>query len=211
MRTRIEPWRAFCALSIFAVTVGLPAPLPLSRQAGAAFADDAGTEVIIRSLKRRKTRGLRTRPSANDQVIEELLRKRKTRGLNLGERQKLYDASSAMEQIDLPVYFGLNSAEISHKSKSTLQQLGDALTSIDLEGDRFIVGGHTDRRGSRQYNQDLSERRAEAVRDYLLKNFEIDPDALVAVGYGYEKPKNPDNPMADENRRVQLVNVGPIN
>jgi flagellar motor protein MotB len=41
----------------------------------------------------------------------------------------------------------------------------------------------------------------------LIENFHIDPKQLVAVGFGEEKLKNPENPLAAENRRVQVVNM----
>jgi outer membrane protein OmpA-like peptidoglycan-associated protein len=193
-------------LAAFVVTLLVPAVSPNVRYVGTALAQDTSTEQIIRSLKRHKTRGLRRENPA----IQKL--KRTHRGINLqeNERNEIYEESREMQQIDLAIYFDINSAEISRESRGTLQKLGEALTSIDLEGDQFIVGGHTDRRGSRAYNQELSERRAEAVRRYLTRHFDIQPEALLAIGYGYEKLKNPGDPLADENRRVQVVNIGPI-
>ena len=83
----------------------------------------------------------------------------------------------------------MDSAEISRESQGTLRELGEAFSSIDLEGDQFIVGGHTDRRGSPAYNQELSERRAEAVRRYLIRHFDIQLEALLAIGYGYDSSR----------------------
>jgi outer membrane protein OmpA-like peptidoglycan-associated protein len=198
-----------CLLATIAAALVFGSPLPGWHLGQVALADETGTEIIIHSLKRRKTRGLGS--NANTRHIRSLIEKRRTRGLSLTERDELYDATAELEQIDLPVYFALGSAEISASSKRTLDTLGEALTSIDLEGDQFIVGGHTDRRGSRDYNQRLSEERAKAVKRYLLRHFRIEPEALVAVGYGFDKPKKPDDPLAGENRRVQLVNIGAIN
>jgi outer membrane protein OmpA-like peptidoglycan-associated protein len=191
-------------LAAFVVTLLVPAVSPNVRYVGTALAQDTSTEQIIRSLKRHKTRGLRRENPA----IQKL--KRTHRGINLHQRNEIYEESREMQQIDLAIYFDINSAKISRQSRGTLQELGEALRSIDLEGDQFIVGGHTDRRGSRAYNEELSERRAEAVRRYLIRHFNIEPEALLAIGYGYDKLKNPDDPLADENRRVQLVNIGPI-
>ena len=207
MQTRNQYSLTFYAAAIFAMMSFTPASLSVSWHSGAAFADDVSTEVIIRSLQRRKTRGLKPSKSANDEVIEELMKTRKTRGLNLQERDELFELSKEKAQIDLPVYFEVNSWKISPRARYTLNELGDALSDIELERDTFLVGGHTDRRGSRHHNQALSARRAEAVRDYLLQNYDIEPDALVAVGFGFEKLKNRRNPMAAENRRVQLVNI----
>ena len=53
----------------------------------------------------------------------------------------------------------------------------------------------------------MSDQRAKAVAGFLVENFHIDPKQLVAVGFGEEKLKNPENPLAAENRRVQVVNM----
>jgi OmpA family len=65
----------------------------------------------------------------------------------------------------------------------------------------------TPTKGSDAYNLILSDQRAKAVAGFLVENFHIDPKQLVAVGFGEEKLKNSDNPLAAENRRVQVVNM----
>ena len=113
-----------------------------------------------------------------------------------------------LASVDLEVYFAYDSATITPRAMHTLITLGQALTDGRLAGDRFLIAGHTDARGSREYNQRLSERRAEAVRRFLLETFDIPPRRLIAVGYGEEELKNPWDPEAAENRRVQIVNLG---
>jgi outer membrane protein OmpA-like peptidoglycan-associated protein len=71
----------------------------------------------------------------------------------------------------------------------------------------FLVAGHTDAKGSDAYNLILPDQRAKAVAGFLVENFHIDPKQLVAVGFGEEKLKNSENPLAAENRRVQVVNM----
>ena len=63
-------------------------------------------------------------------------------------------------------------------------ELGKALTSADLKGRTFILAGFTDAKGSETYNQGLSERRADAVRQLLSKEYGIEAGNLVTVGYG---------------------------
>ena len=70
-----------------------------------------------------------------------------------------------------------------------------------------MVAGHTDAAGGESYNQDLSERRADAIKRYLVDKYGIASSDLVTVGYGKSKLKDPANPMADANRRVQVVNM----
>ena len=70
-----------------------------------------------------------------------------------------------------------------------------------------MVAGHTDAAGSDNYNQDLSERRADAIKRYLADKYGVTGTDLVTVGYGKSKLKDPANPMAEANRRVQVVNM----
>lgn len=65
------------------------------------------------------------------------------------------------------------------------------------------VGGHTDTRGSEEYNQRLSERRAEAVKNELIRNG-VMAQRINAVGYGQSRPISSDHAM---NRRVEIIIV----
>ncbi|MBS9779149.1 MAG: OmpA family protein [Moraxellaceae bacterium] len=73
--------------------------------------------------------------------------------------------TSAAEGLQSMVYFAFDSSEISQQSASTLDQHASLLGNN--QGSRVLVVGHTDPRGSREYNMALGERRAAAVRDYL--------------------------------------------
>ena len=79
--------------------------------------------------------------------------------------------------------------------------------SPKLAGDTFLIAGHTDAAGTDSYNQSLSERRAEAVKIFLAQQFKLSSDQLVAIGFGKSQLKNTGNPLAAENRRVQIVNT----
>ena len=70
-----------------------------------------------------------------------------------------------------------------------------------------MVAGHTDATGGEAYNQDLSERRADSIKRYLTEKYGINGSDLVTVGYGRSKLKDPTQPMAEANRRVQVVNM----
>ena len=75
---------------------------------------------------------------------------------------------------------------------------------------KISVEGHTDDRAAEDYNLKLSQRRAEAVRDYLIKKG-IDPARLTAIGYGESRPAVPGKSEAarDQNRRVEFIIVNP--
>jgi outer membrane protein OmpA-like peptidoglycan-associated protein len=125
----------------------------------------------------------------------------------MGEREELADISTAKPNIDLEIQFDYNSADISAASMPSAQALGEALSDPSIKGSTFVVAGHTDAIGGEAYNQGLSERRADTIKRYLVEKFGIAGSDLVAVGYGKDKPKDPNAPMDPINRRVQVVNM----
>ncbi len=170
-------------------------------------------EQILNALKPGpKTRGLTTESSrqiAEEQRFIDTIRKIKTRQLTLSEREKAAEIARNKPAIDLEVYFDYNSSAITKGAEPELMKLGRALTNSDLRGSVFLVAGHTDAKGGEDYNQGLSERRAQAVKRFLMDKFDLSDDSLVATGYGKAKLKNTDDPSAAENRRVQVVNMDP--
>ncbi len=112
--------------------------------------------------------------------------------------------------VSLTVNFANGSAELTPDAIQVLDALGQALASKDLASYRFRIEGHTDTVGSRDYNRTLSERRAEAVVEYIAHKFGVDPHRLQAVGMGEDGLLVPTPPQTPEprNRRVQVINLG---
>ena len=189
----------------------------LSMTAGLAFAGDSvvRADQIVNALKSKPlTRGLSTGPqqvdtaaTAEQTKFVDSLRNRPTRSLSLGERQEIAELAATKPQINLEIHFDFNSAEISKSSTQAVQELGKALSNPSLKGSTFVVAGHTDAVGSEGYNQELSERRADTIKKYLVEHYGIAGSNLVTVGYGESKPKDPNAPMDPANRRVQVVNM----
>ncbi len=113
-----------------------------------------------------------------------------------------------LAQFVVEVDFDFNSAVIKPSSYRTVGAIADALHNPILLGYGFLVIGHTDSVGGREYNIGLSQRRAEAIRDALIDPFGVNPAVLEAVGLGEEQLRDPKHPTSGVNRRVQLVNVG---
>lgn len=110
-------------------------------------------------------------------------------------------------KLDSQALFALNSAEIGNDGEAALDSLAAGIGELDVVR-RIVVVGHTDSTGSEEYNQSLSEKRAQSVADYLrskLGNVEI-----AAVGRGETKPVAGNDTALGraKNRRVEVVVIG---
>jgi OOP family OmpA-OmpF porin len=103
------------------------------------------------------------------------------------------------------ITFDFDRATIRPSSLPTLQETGKVMQRFKTV--KVRIEGYTDSVGSESYNQKLSERRAQAVKDYLEKNFDIAPDRIEAVGLGESHPiaDNKTEEGRAENRRIQFV------
>jgi len=103
------------------------------------------------------------------------------------------------------VNFDTGKSIIKKQYYDELKVVGDGLNEQkNLKG---VIEGHTDNVGSDKSNLALSQRRANAVRDYIVKNFKIDRKRLAAKGYGESKPIA-DNATAEgreQKRRIEAV------
>jgi outer membrane protein OmpA-like peptidoglycan-associated protein len=115
---------------------------------------------------------------------------------------------AVVPSISLEVNFEFDSARLTDEARRQIDELGAALASDTLSPYRFELAGHTDAIGTAEYNQKLSERRSAAVKDYLVQQSKISPSRLSTAGWGFQKLKNPQDPQAPENRRVEIANLG---
>jgi outer membrane protein OmpA-like peptidoglycan-associated protein len=181
---------------------------------GVAMAQ-ASSQQIIEALKPKPkpnlTRGLSAAPAAKEDAATEkfvnTLRNRPARSLSNGERQQIASVSETKPRIDLEIKFDYNSASIARSALPDMDTLGQALSDPALKGSTFVLAGHTDAAGGEEYNQELSSRRADSVKSYLVSRYNLEPDQLVTAGFGKTRLKNPENPRAAENRRVEIVNM----
>ena len=131
-------------------------------------------------------------------------------------RQRSYDASETVPGVvvNLPdVYlFAFGSSTIEAEGRAKLKDLAGYLSRPELSSRRVSVEGHTDSVGTDAFNQGLSERRAQAVRQELLTGG-METGRIVARGFGESRPVAPnttpggaDDPAARaRNRRVEIV------
>lgn len=117
--------------------------------------------------------------------------------------EKTLAANGKAEVYD--ILFTFNSDQIRDESEPRLKEIADILQKHPDW--KLSVGGHTDSVGGAAYNQDLSKRRAAAVKDALVKRYKIDAARLTTAGYGASQPKDTNDTLEGRahNRRVELV------
>ncbi|GMU67343.1 MAG: cell envelope biogenesis protein OmpA [Acidobacteriota bacterium] len=111
---------------------------------------------------------------------------------------------SLLIHFDSDILFAVDSALLSGSSRATVGEVAAVIT--EYEKTAVVVQGHTDAQGSEEHNQALSERRADAVRNFLVGRG-IDAARIVALGYGESEPVA-DNATAagrERNRRVDIL------
>jgi len=118
----------------------------------------------------------------------------------------LYDAIMADGRVATHgILFDTGSDRIRGESKPTLDMIGQMLSDhADL---KLVIEGHTDNVGSAASNQALSDKRAAAVRQFLIATYHVDAGRLASKGFGSAKPAaSNDTPEGrQQNRRVELV------
>jgi len=116
-------------------------------------------------------------------------------------------------QIELSgdVLFDFDKWNIRPDAEESLKKVAEVIKAY--KSAKVVISGHTDSIGPEEYNQTLSERRAESVKNWLSENSGINPEIVETVGYGESKPvalntntDGSDNPAGrQENRRVEIL------
>ena len=113
-------------------------------------------------------------------------------------------AGTQRRRADLRVNFELGSATLTDQAREEARVFAQALKTPQLSNKRFVIEGHTDSIGGRDYNLDLSRRRAQAVVEYLT-GLGVDASRLEVRGYGFDRPLDGRSAASVENRRVEAV------
>lgn len=100
-----------------------------------------------------------------------------------------------------PLYFAYDSSQVNDEEAGKCEQVAQHIKKGKGQG--VIIEGHTDERGSREYNLALGERRSLAVRDYLI-NLGVDPSVIQTKSFGEELPESMahDDVARRKNRRA---------
>ena len=118
------------------------------------------------------------------------------------------EPAGGADAFGFPIRFAFDSTEVLPESRPYLDSVGQMLRLPQAQGKRVLIVGHTDATGAEEYNQNLSERRAAAVRAYLAGRFGIPADLLEVRGVGKREPLLGTDPYAPQNRRVEFHAAG---
>jgi outer membrane protein OmpA-like peptidoglycan-associated protein len=115
-------------------------------------------------------------------------------------------AGASAARRDVPLQFAVGSFELSPQSRINLRTFAAALNTPQNSAKRIRISGHTDRSGSAETNRHLSQRRADAVTDYLVAEG-VNRDRIDSFGAGFEDPLTGVSPYSPHQRRVEIVRV----
>ncbi len=198
-----KPFKLFFSVLMGLACVGVA--LPVVAQTSTSTATPTA-EQMIEQLKPSRTRSLR------NLTVEAVPADKASSGESSAAGQPVALAAqadptlNARPSLTLLIQFDFDSAKVGSKSQQALANLSQALQSADLVNSKFAVEGHTDAKGSADYNQKLSEARAQAVREFLTAQG-VAPQRLLAAGKGATELANSAAPLAPANRRVRIVNL----
>jgi len=121
-------------------------------------------------------------------------------------RGEMVDEVGCTLKLTLNINFDVDKAVIKPEFKGELDKAAAYIKRYS-QIPYMLIAGHSDSQGPEEYNQGLSERRAQAVREYLLANYQIDEKKLVSRGYGELRPvaSNDTSEGRYKNRRVEVV------
>ena len=140
-------------------------------------------------------------PALESKIAKEIIREEPT----ILTREKVEEKFEKEEKlITNAIHFEFGKAKIMPDAKTILRVLGEVFERHPEW--QIEIAGHTDSYGSKRYNKKLSEKRAKAVKRYLIETFNIDENRLIIKGYGESKPiatnKTPEGRAL--NRRVEF-------
>lgn len=122
------------------------------------------------------------------------------------KNSRSFEAARGRPRLNIWVGFEYDSAELSSRGERQASEMADAMLDPQFDRDGFLLIGHTDTRGSADYNFDLSLKRAQRLRDYLVQRFGFRGERITVEGRGELEPVAHGNRSSDHaaNRRVEI-------
>lgn len=145
-----------------------------------------------------------TRPSQAQNTTSR--QRQRQRQASVQNRQNRPAQQQQTGRVDLRLAFASGSSELSAADQARVQAFAEALKRPQLANVRVRIEGHTDSVGGRTVNLSLSQRRAQAVADFLVRQG-IAAERLEVRGFGYERPLPGRRASSGENRRVEAVRI----
>lgn len=115
-------------------------------------------------------------------------------------------ATAQQGRVNLRLAFGAGSSTLSPSAQAEVRAFASAMQRPQLSTMRFRIEGHTDSSGGRGVNQPLSQRRAQAVADYLISQG-VAQGRIEVQGYGFDRPLPGRSASSSQNRRVEAVRI----
>lgn len=130
----------------------------------------------------------KTTTTTQDSLSDEEKRRIAEEELARAERDRLLREQERLAAILRDVYFDFDSYAIDSGELSKIEGVGSWMKQE--KGVRITIEGHCDERGTVEYNLALGQKRAEAVKDYILK-MGVEANRIRTISYGKEAPSNP--------------------
>ena len=117
-----------------------------------------------------------------------------------------FGVAGGRPKLNMWVGFDYDSAQLTARGRRQASEMADAMGAAEFHEDRFLLIGHTDTRGTEDYNLDLSLRRAQSLRDYLTARSGFGEGKIQVEGRGEQEPVAHGNSPSDHelNRRVEI-------
>jgi OmpA-OmpF porin, OOP family len=147
-----------------------------------------------------------TRPTQAQNTSSRQRQRQRQRQASTQNRQNRPAQQQQTGRVDLRLAFASGSAELSAADAARVQAFAEALKRPQLANVRVRIEGHTDSVGGRAVNLSLSQQRAQAVADFLVRQG-IDASRLEVRGYGFDRPLPGRRASSGENRRVEAVRI----
>jgi outer membrane protein OmpA-like peptidoglycan-associated protein len=148
-------------------------------------------------------RNFATRSTQDDRNFVDSLGQRSA--LTVEDREHVAAIAKGKAAIDLQICFIDKSAEIATESVPQMSELARALASPEFKDAVILIGTFTNTEDSDAHNQALSQRRADSIKQLLVREFRLAAENLVTVGHGTDHTKT--DLLADANCRVEIVNL----